>query len=1506
MPLPPAPSPASTRASKLDNAHDDLIRAALPAWLRGASVDAINSLRDEFTTLHGIQTRLRTALHGLEPLDAFATRWLERSVTGVLPGQPALAGASWRETRLRLEPAGFVGSSMGLPDGEVYYVRTPALQRLMQNFEAGVSFWDGTALVATKGDHVLSDDPARLARLCRELDVGRLYQEHLAAVFTPAVEALLAREQRQSLAVATQVAALKQQLQHADRQLLELVIAGEPLTHRQGIAVRTQAFAVMGYQVSGALVFELLGDWASPPAPVGWVSVQGVLLYLPGDPQPLQRFASWNELATRLGLALRDPGYRERFCHRLALADRAGFVQTLGKRLTDPRTDPQPGGTPIIDDPFAWLARAHVRRVKADARYLAVPSAEVDQRASAARIRDLQSAGLVLLNLAGLFVPAVSLVLMSQLVTQTLAEVFEGVADWSQGHHHEALEHLLGVAETLGVTVALGAGTHVIARGFNRSAWVDGMEPVTTVDGKARLQVIDLRIYRVEDPPQGLKRHDNGLLVGNGRYWWHDQGAVYEVRPLDRQWQLRHPGRDEGVHPLLRHNGERGWRLERQRPLEWRGGQRLLAALWPQALDMPAVRVEQILQVADVDEAQLRGLLVENRRLPVHLRDTLERFAADARIEAFLRRAATGALLDEDKVLLDWCLERFSARSWPPQEQLAAVGEHAGMVREGLLVYLSQAWVPAEPLMDLVQRDFPGLPDAYAWHLLDQATAAQRTFMVELRRVPLAVAEQARPLLQQARLTRVREAFHLRGSYHDDAVGLAFDLLRRHAGWPRSANLELRRGADTGPLLARLYPDGVATILVHREGRFRLFTQDGYPSALEPAEPSGLGEVLAACLPAPHRERLGWHGADAPRRIRQALARWLPGERQSLMRLLGMRPLKPWMHAAWRQPDGRIGYRLSGVGPRTGESRSEQLLRQRIRSLYPSFDDARVQAHLERLLDMTGSPFVNLLSEEQAYRDLCANLTGWVTQDAAHVRPRERLAEQLRRCWRREGERLSITGTDLEPVRLALIGSVPGSLPMLPINVTFPHVTELVLIGLGLQHMPQRFLRAFPQVRWLNLTHNRLTALPAELPQLRRIRSLWLHNNQIRLDSAGQAMLRHMPQLEVLDLSDNPLGSIELNLSGLSRLREVHLRHTELEAVPVGIHWRGLLEWADLRDNRIVSLPPFMRTLPMSLRRRIRLDDNPLSAADVALLQRSDALAGRATPTPGEPQAWLDGLEPHEQTPWLQRWDALYAEPGSGDFFALLDALADSSDFRHARADLRDRLGRMLEAMVEDQRLREELFSLASAPRTCADSTAGSFSNLEIREWLHRALRSAAPADAQRVRLDLARRLFRLEKVEQLAREHMQRQSEGGHEVDEVEVSLAYRTGLAQSLALPGQPRTLHFAAVSDVTQADLDVAVAAVRHAEAGEDLAGYVAGRDFWQEYLRQRHALRFEEVEQPFWEQLEALERRRASLGDGDYLDQVQTIAGRREQAISQLFAHLTEQALAEASMDDTVLR
>lgn len=1490
---PLAPAAAS---AKLATASDDFIREILPAWLSKARPRQINHLRASFKAQRVTQDRLKVALGRLQPPAEFARSVFHKAMADTLSLNIDLERVRWLEVRRRFH----VGPGALLPTDEVVEVRRPALQRLLQNFHAGASFYEGTALVSADDEEApLFSEPGRVAALCHQLDVGGQYQAHLTEVLDDSTRALLTLAKQQELALALEIATLKGELERKDLELLQRAARKQPLVHGDSAAVGVFGLTLLGCRIDGALVYTLQGSW-EPGGLLGHIrQMQGVIVYLPGDPQQVfRRFESWQAASLELGRCVRQPGYLDFLSQRVGLEDRARFLDTLGKRLGDTHLDMQANGEAIAQDVFASLAAHHVMRIQSDARFIAVPSEDADKAVSEARMAALQGAGLVLLNLAGLFVPAINAVLLSQLVLHTVGEVFEGVADWAQGHDHEALEHLLGVAETVAVTAALAAGATLVARGFQRSAWVEGLGPVRRDNGERRLFAQQLAPYRLTTLAADARLQDNGLYALQGRYWWRDHEGFYEVREADGIWRLRHPQRAEGFHPRLQHNGERGWRLFNERPLEWHGPRVLLGHLWPEAHGFSDRQVAAILRVAQADEDQLRGLLVENLRLPAPLRDTLERFAVDARIQDFFQALSAGEGQPEAS-LYQWCVMQTELQALGPAEQREALLEAQAQLRIDMMVHFSRLYLPEDELSGLLQRDFPGLPDAYALEVLAHASAAQRQTMLGRSRIPLEVAQQARAALRTAQMTRMLEGLYLHNTATAETVELLFALLRRQAQWPLTINLELREGSDSGRVLARLYPSGgqdEMRVLVHRSGHFALYDQHGHPLELDVEQPGGLLELLLALLPAIQRQRLGWAGPTGVTEMRHDLQRWLPQTSERLLNLVGWRQGTPWFNPGQRLADGRVGYPLSGRGEGTTES--ERALRDRIRALYPGFAGEEVERYLQITLRQPGSPHSVLLRQEEGYHDLDRVLRDWVRQvpQLSGAPARRRVANELRRGWRLMGDRVLDARNREWGMRLSLDNIAVDSLPELPVNVDFAHVTDLSVTNLGLRQLPVNFLQGFPLLRALNLSSNALAELPSQIADLAFLRELRAGLNRIRVTAATRQVLQRLSGLRVLDLDGNPLGDISLELPEPSQICLLYMRNCALRIVPEGLERCGFLTLGDLRDNAITALPEAILNAPNAFHQALDLTGNDLP---VAVRER---LGVRHDPRPvstdsqaGVRSMWLDGLEVTERWQRAEQWDALRVEAGSDDLFELLAELTESSDYQLQRSDLVRRVWSMLEAAHANGALRRELFALAGVPRTCVDSVASCFSALEVRLYVAQGLQGRAPAEGQATRLHVARRLFRLEQVERMAREDILTRREEGREVDEIEVSLAYRTGLATRLELPGQPQTMQFRLLANVTETMLEDAAQAVEQAEASMALARFISQRDFWVEYLQQHHAELFASTEQPFWAQLEALGDGEG-LPEGEYLRRANALSRDRQAAIGALALRLTEEALA----------
>nr|WP_314875557.1 NEL-type E3 ubiquitin ligase domain-containing protein [uncultured Pseudomonas sp.] len=1487
--------------AKIENATDQFIAAILPAWLKRASAEQLIALRDAYTMHMHSQAAVAAVFARLQPLQQFAKKQLETALETHMALPVDLDKACWRELRRK-----FTVRPDRLPIDESYYVSEPAMQRLMQNFASAETFYKGSGLLypaqpATGvAEQVVSDDTQAIVDSCRQADVGNGYQTHLTSVFDADAARLLAQDARCGWVLAARLAQVKRLLPEAEVKLLLDIAAGSRASHPDAGLIRCGELTLLDSSLSGVWVVEMRGHtgWLNQAA--GLPGTVAVLLLMPDDEQhPVHHFSGWSAVNDYVLQRLGGDASRSTLVQRVALEQRAAFITTLQLRLADTEPDLEPDVSSDGGELFTVLASRRINHIKSDARFLAVPNAAADSRLRARRMEALKSAGLNLLNLAGLFVPVVGTLLLADMVRQTLGQLCEGVHHWLRGHQHEALQHLLGVAETLAVNAAIAGGAKLAVRSFARSGFVEQLEPVTAANGQPRLWNNELEHYR-DTPPDGvLLDLDNGLVSDGDGVWWQHQGAHYRVdgQVANGPWRLRDPGDASAFGPALEFNDERAWRLEYQRPITLQGDQRLLESLWPGARALSGERQAQVLQVAQIDELQLRGLLVENRQLPVALRDTLERFAVQARIEQFFSGLAAGA---SDTQLWQYCVDQVGLQSLEYAAQAQAIGEQARSLRPRMLEHFARLYLTPDPALQLVQRDFPGLPDAYALHVLKHISAEQRMAIHAQQRLPLSVAQHAREMLQVAQLTRMREGLFLLDSYRVELVELLFALLHRHVAWPPSPVLELRDGTIAGRLLARLQaPEAGEQLLVmiRSEGSIRLYDSQGVESTLAVAEPRGLFEALFACTPALVRTQLGLPDADGAQALRLLLRQWLPTTRDALLQLLGKRDVGAPTNPLQRLPDGRLGYLLSGR--HEAGSPSHAVLRRRVGALYPGFDDAQVDSYVTMLLEQPEAAYSALLVQEQQYSQLKQTLALWVgrARTTANADARREAAQRMRRCWRLIGERIVDHHEASFGLSLNLTNLQLRSLPDLSGGIDFSHVGELVLMGLALETVPQGFLNCFQQLRWLNLSNNALRQLPGELDRLRHLRNLQISGNQISLTATGVSMLRSLTQLESLDLSHNPLGAVSLQLRPLVHLRQLNLRAANLQAVPVDLDWCGLLEVGDLRNNHISTLPQGLRDAPQQLREALQFEGNPLPDAE-QLLMGLPPVAGTVVSTESARELWLRLLPEQDRQASGDQWDALVAEPASADFFRLLGELTGTSDYRLTQADLGRRVWVMLVAASENTELRGELFTLAADPRTCVDSVASCFSALEVRLYIAQTLGIREPVSARAARLQLARRLFRLDQVEALARDEVERRLEEGEQVDEVEVSLAYRSGLAQSLELPGQPATMQFGTLAGVTLQQLNEAGAAVRQAEASDALAVYISQRDFWLESLRREHGPAFSAVEAPFWERLDKLSPQ-LQRPEGQYLELVNALAKERKAAIEALALRLTREALGQVT-------
>ncbi|MNZ58853.1 E3 ubiquitin-protein ligase ipaH3 [compost metagenome] len=447
---------------------------------------------------------------------------------------------------------------------------------------------------------------------------------------------------------------------------------------------------------------------------------------------------------------------------------------------------------------------------------------------------------------------------------------------------------------------------------------------------------------------------------------------------------------------------------------------------------------------------------------------------------------------------------------------------------------------------------------------------------------------------------------------------------------------------------------------------------------------------------------------------------------------------------------------------------------------------------------------------------------------------------------------------------------------------------------MGLREIPDGFMRAFTQLRILELPGNRLNRVPQILVQLEHLRELDLFNNHIVLDEAQATILANCEALEYLNLSYNPLGR-SFSLRRLIRLRRLHLRQTGINRLPYAILDCPDLLLADLRENQITELSEHFYHSPSWLRRIILLADNPLSAQEALRFQASLSDTGAvghhaaaAEDFVTTRQRWLDATGSLTRDEWSARWEDLENQPGSNDFFDMLRRLLETADFQQSAQALANRVFTMIRAMNDHASLREALLNQVTQNLTCQDSVALCFSNLELRMLVWRAESSAD--NPQAALLYLGRQLWRLDEVDRIALEDIQARRASGSDPDQIEVALAYRLALRDALDLPAQPSDMLFGEVAGLDAQRIARALARVEAAETPEQLAQSLVAREFWQEHLLRTHRTRFDTIDAPFHDRLAVL-MDAETVPEGERVAQMNRIRDARLAAQRALMLELT---------------
>lgn len=1464
--------PALLRTGSHD--HSPAKAANAQAWTTQNAVDQqLSALQDLHAFAAPLLTRALAERHGLN-LDVRASHLFLVVATGTF-----LKGSTSRTLSL--------------------------LDAALQNFSKEETFTDSSSYISqpdARGHFMIEAHKERMSiaqfvTLCRELDLGAQYAQHLKEhlLDNANLQPLVIASQQAALNNAAHAALLNNDIPAATFHVLKRTVKGE-----RGL-MQFYRLRMQDTLLTGILLIAPDLDLATGIVPI--------VVYIPHDPKgSIRTYPSTLALRTALIEHLKDPAYRQFFSQFVDHAQRAAFFSGVQQR-------PTLAASRLDGQLWPQLYQAALNKILNDGRSLAVSTAEADRRARWAWWDALSHTLEGVLNVALLvitpFVPLLGEVMLAYTAYQLLDELVEGVVDLAEGQAMEAAGHLVGVVSDVVQLATFGVGGQLA-----QSAFVNGMRAVE-VNGKTRLWNPDPRPYQhALQLPADSRGDELGLHAYEGKKILKHDGAHYalKVDAASGEHRLQHPKRPDAYAPPIRPDtSPRAWsdqrRLQELGPFNDRQHQQILRT---SGLDHGALRAVQSDKLsAPLLEDTLKRVRLnqEAAELPEDLRagkpvdqDTywspyiaceLPGWPQDRAILVYESTALSGEFLryGEPTASHTLSISRDDLNSGKLPERLVdflgtsplttilsklpegrvaqtdalrnRMADHLAQRRGSMFAYFYQHSEDLTTAPGLCVREaFPGLPESIVRHVLDQAHPDELTIMSTEKRLPLRLKTIAREWQLQAKGAHAFQGFYDPQLLGPQTEQLVLDTLRLFSASLADWRFEIRGQTPIAKLRASVGTKEA------RQRRLLLKTD-------------GVYEVYDE-----HQQLV--HTAND---FFDAMSRALPAPVSSLSTGSG---LKTWVMDTLQAPDARRVVLADPPGWKTPFKDTQVLLQkpmhpvpvwvnelfpgtleQRVKALYPYAEPTTIDTYLLSLEDpLQRQRFeVREIEKAQLHHDLSHWISAAQIDEPAGVgHQRTYLAKALLRTWE-ENIDVDETGIhlNLQSVRLT------GLLGNLRLHASFEHVLHLELIDAQLLNSDASFLDNFPRLLSLSLRSNQLTQLPQAIGNMHSLTHLSLENNPIQWSPTSLRQLSELSHLRQLNLNNNRGLSNAPNVGAMPHLQALALRSTGISDWPEGMFdqprpWGFYL---DLQNTAISDIPHFLPWQPEAqVVAWARLDRNHLNADAEQRLVSYRLEVGldpyRTYPPAGDSRFWLE-LEAAQDKPFLQElWQDIENEHGSQGFFEVIKSLEpnrpfeDDNDlalYQEGRADLTSKVWRMLLSMYGDSELRTRLFQMASNPLTCADAGAHTFNAMgleaqlvEINNDLRGSLREMKLAH-------LARGKSRLDRLNQVAqrdiRQRIKPREEGGQglrfstdvidgvpgTVDEVEVYLAYHSGLKQRLKLPWVSPYMHYRVTSEVGTTRLNSAFDHVMRLETNDGLVDGMLEQSFWDQYLRETHATQFQ---------------------------------------------------------------
>ncbi|WP_449432755.1 dermonecrotic toxin domain-containing protein [Pseudomonas putida] len=1394
-------------------------------WFVQATEAQREALRLAIEQRQAKRNALHRALQGLKGVNEFCKPLLEQRLAITAPVDEAVYFFQPFKRRPFVQVESAFELSSGLepqqyeydPDGKPRKVTL--LEAAMHNFTGSDEAGPYSLLTRSKADgtRLVGLAVADFIETCRDLDLGRLYQDHLAAIYDGAdkarIDNLSIDTNRDELLVQALIAAMRGRLSSQGLQAVRALCAGNeaPLYDQQPVKCwRLSIFEIPLHEV---LVI----------GPDDALQINPCIVYIPGaDDAPLQEYASASAAASALSLRMQQAPLLQLMTRFAPQALQPQLSRRLHQSLFDrplPPTTPAELAKPnprllyqttlLPTQPWAQLQRAHVKRLKADAATLAVPTAQVDAQALLELLEHSLSVGLDLANVAAMFIPGLNTVMLAIGAAQIMTSVFHGIEAWEHDDKAQAAAQLESVLLNFAVIGAVGGGVALL----KSSRFVDSLLRIEPGDGE-RLWQPDLSAYASpRQLPATAEMNELGQYTHDERHYIRLDGTLYEkAMTPEGQWRISHPSDTQAYRPALRHIGQGVWRATGEQPLDWQPRQ-LLRRLGMVSESLGEADLDVALRSTGMDDDMLRHTHVAENGAPALLAETLQRLHIDQETSELIHRVRHGLSVAPYKHYAVPSL--LELPGWP-QDHVLKVFD--GPEPWGSSTVYGNVGHPAPQVIELTRSDLElgKLSETVLGQLDEQTTSAL---------LPNVTAPDSRSSALDNRLDE----------YLNERRDTLFDSLYQSRQRPLSTSAQALKRQFSG------LPDRAAEEIVAQTSSTERLRMAAGRIPLRIAEEARVLQARARL----DRALLGLYRPTLANADSQRLAAALLAEQPSASpaqlleaaladrrhagELIGQQPVRAGYRSPLRLSDGRYGYPLSGrsgwrAWVRTGTIGIEE---RRLQELYPALERPQRRQLLNQLRQR-GNLSEQLRHLQRERNTLEQDLLRWAAQAEGELQEdRELLRQTLLRAARRD-----------DGATLTLQHMTLPSLPTL--SASFEHITTLNIQGVGLHTLPVDFLQSFPQLQRLRLSlnpdlqaeslflalrnaprlqslellHSPLGTLDASareaLARLPRLRELRLADTALVLNDADLQVLTRLP-LERLDLRSNSITldpTLAARFGEMTRLRELNLSHNPLLNPPalstlhnlqnLSLNECGLLVWPE-QLSTLMNRPNYaLRNLEMSVN---QIEELPAIEQILASAYARNLLTEQS-------QHWefhFNNLEPDtaqrlrnvgvgviEQEQFLpeaqavdwrananearqQLWDAVFEGNANSELRDVIERVGRSAQAQQNQQSLATQVWQLLEAASEDQTLRERLNEVAGEfPPTCGDAGADAFSTLEI-ELL--AYRDSAEAEVPGPYLFRRyQRLFRREQVNVLAaRIHAAR--------------LARRTAFVAWLDLPAETR---------------------------------------------------------------------------------------------------------------------